>query len=62
MVGCILVGNVQHLLQARPGGTEEKQVICVSMDASVIVADHAPTTRALEDVEKAVHIKTEENW
>ena len=61
MVGGIPVGNVQHLLQSRPGGAEEQEVICISMHSGVIVPDHASTARALEDMKKSVHIKTKKD-
>ena len=58
MVSGISVGDVQHLLQTRSGGTEEQEVICISMDSSVVLAYPATASRALESGEEVVHIET----
>ena len=62
MVRGILVGNVQHLLQSRSGGAEKQEVIRISIDSSIIIAQLATTPRALEKGEEFVHIEAEQYW
>ena len=62
MVRGILVGNVQHLLQSRSGGAEKQEVIRISMDSSIIIAQLATAPRALEKGEEFVHIEAEHYW
>ena len=62
MVRGILVGNVQHLLQSRSGGAEKQEVIRISMDSNIIMAQLETAPRALEEGEEFVHIEAEKYW
>ena len=52
----ILLGQVQHLLESTPRGTEEQEIISIPYTDSTVVTDEATTLVLLE----SVHIKIKE--
>ena len=52
----ILLGQVQHLLESTPRGTEEQEIISIPYTDSIVVTDEATTLVLLE----SVHIKIKE--
>ena len=56
----ILLGQVQHLLEATPGWTEEQQIISIPYTTSKVVTDEATTLILLEYGKETVHIKIKE--
>ena len=58
----ILAGNVKHHQQARSRGTDEEEVISIAVYTSIEVTDHAATPRDLKEVEKSIHIETQQDW
>ena len=57
----IVVGHVYHLLEATPGGTQEKQIICVTMYASIIWSNLASSSRPPEIMEQVVHVEAKDD-
>ena len=58
----ILLGQVQHLLEATPGWAEEQQIISIPYTTSKVVTDEATTLILLENGKETVHVKIEEDW
>ena len=58
----ILLRDVEHLLEAFPGRTQEEQVIRVTITASIVISNDASASRGLEELKEVVHIKAKENW